>query len=104
MVVWRMGGGGALRVLLKIPKESSNHRIKKSPLQPPVPKRRKAQRETEGAGEFHEKPVRTFTSCTHSSIQCVDFVWEAEVLPSTQMMLVRNESRTAGVVQWRELF
>lgn len=41
------GWGGALRVLLKIPKESSNHRIKKTPLQPPVPKRRKAQRETE---------------------------------------------------------
>lgn len=74
--------GGALRVLLKIPKESSNHRIKKTPLQPPVPQRRKAQRETEGAGEFHEKPVRAFASCTHSSIQCVDFVWEAEVLPS----------------------
>ena len=96
--------GGALRVLLKIPKESSNHGIKKTPLQPPVPQRRKAQRETEGAGEFHEKPVRTFASCTHSSIQCVDFVQEAEVLPSIQMMLVQNESRTAGVVQRRGLF
>lgn len=65
MVVWGWVGG-ALRVLLKIPKESSNHRDVENPPAAPSPTKKKS---TEGDGrgwEFHEKPVRAFASCTHS--------------------------------------